>query len=126
MNKTKADVEYNTLKKKLLSIGLPIPGTIHELYARCGSETCPCATDDTKRHGPYPRWHYRKCSRQCTIGIDCQTEKLIQQGIKNREELEILFEKMLEVGARYVEDLLVKKKRTAGNSKKIRSLTRGM
>lgn len=118
MNKTNVNEEYVALKKQLLSIGLPIPGTIHELYARCGSETCPCANDKTKRHGPYPRWHYRKCGRQCTVGIDCQIEKLIEQGIKNREKFEKLFEKILEIGAKYAEDLLVKKKSTIGNSKK--------
>jgi hypothetical protein len=92
-------IRFEELQKRMSAIDLPIPGTIHELYARCGSPNCPCATDDTKRHGPYLRWHHKIRGRQYAIGISEETKTVIEAGIKNREKIEGLFEAMLEIGA---------------------------
>lgn len=94
-----AKIRFKELQKRMLAIELPIPGTIHELYARCGSPTCPCATDDTKRHGPYLRWHHKIHGRQYAIGISEETKTVIEAGIKNREKFEGLLEEMLKIGA---------------------------
>jgi hypothetical protein len=118
MNQAKIDSEYEALKRELLSVGLPIPGTLHELYARCGSKTCPCFTDNAKRHGPYIRWHHKTNGRQYAVGIDEKVQPLIEGGIKNREKLENLFKKMMVVGATYAEYSVSTKKTLNGYSKK--------
>jgi hypothetical protein len=118
MNDTETRTEYEVLKQRLLSVGVPIPGTIHELYARCGSKTCPCATDDTQRHGPYLRWHHKTRGRQNAVGINEVSKTFIARGIKNREEIERLFDKMLEFGATQAEGLSVNLKKSTKNSKK--------
>jgi hypothetical protein len=109
---------FKELKQQVLAVGLPIPGTIHELYARCGSPTCPCATDDLKRHGPYLRWHYKISGHQYAISMSEEIKGIIEDGIKNREKLEHLFDEMLKIGAEDVNDCNVRLKSPLENRKK--------
>ncbi len=120
MNYKELKREYDSLKKSILEIGLPIPGTVHKLYARCGAKTCPCANDDSKRHGPYYRWHYRKGNRQCTVGIEKEKLEILFNAINNREKLEKLLDKMMKIGIQYIENELDSsvQKSTTDNSKK--------
>jgi hypothetical protein len=118
-------VEYEALKKSLLSIGIAIPGTIHALYALCGSENCECVKDKSKRHGPYYRWHYRAGSRQVTIGLDEKEIILVETWIRNREELDRIMGRMLDIGAAYAKLRLSNKNQPRKKSKNIDSPTRG-
>lgn len=118
-------VEYETLKKRLLSIGIAIPGTIHALYALCGSENCECVKDKSKRHGPYYRWHYRAGSRQVTIGLDEKEVILVETWIRNREELDRILERMLEIGAAHAKGMLSNKNQPRKKLKNVDSSTRG-
>jgi hypothetical protein len=117
MNHEQTLREYEKLKQELLYIGLPVSGSIQKLFARCGSMGCPCATDDSKRHGPYLRWHHRKGTRQCTAGIEENILPMIEQGINNRDKIEGLVDKMLTLGDTIAETLSDKKNH-GGNSKK--------
>jgi hypothetical protein len=117
--------EYEKLKKNLLEIGMAIPGTIHALYALCGSEHCECAKDKNKRHGPYYRWHYRVNGRQISIGISEQVVNQFEKWINNREELEQLMQKMLDMGAINAEKLISEDKLNPGKLKKSASRTSG-
>ena len=118
-------IEYENLKKRLLSIGVAIPGTIHALYALCGSENCECVKDKRKRHGPYYRWHYRAGGRQVTIKLDEKEIKIIETWIRNREELDRIMQRILDVGAAHAKDMLSNKNQPRGKSKNIDSSTRG-
>lgn len=91
---------YAALKKRLLRLGIPIPGTLHALYARCGSPTCPCATDKQKRHGPYYRWHYRLSGRSAAHGINIENLVQFTEWIENREKIYRVVEEMLAMGIR--------------------------
>jgi hypothetical protein len=117
--------EYESLKKRLLSIGIAIPGTIHVLYALCGSENCECVKDKSKRHGPYYRWHYRAGSRQVTIGLDEKEVILFETWIRNRKEIDRIIERMLDIGVAHVNKMLAVKKQPRDKSKNIDSSTRG-
>jgi hypothetical protein len=102
----KKPVEYTSLKKRLMKIGVPIPGTIHALYARCGSPTCPCATDNTKRHGPYYRWHYREGKRSIVQGITVEELQQFAEWIENRDKIYLVVDEMLKIGARLATEKL--------------------
>jgi hypothetical protein len=121
MNHEQVLREHEKIKQELRRIGLPISGSIQKLFARCGSMGCPCATDDSKRHGPYLRWHHRKGTHQCTAGIEENILPMIEQGINNRDKIERLFDKMLSLGDRFAESLSDNKKNHAGNSKKTKA-----
>ena len=117
--------EYEALKKRLLSIGIVIPGTIHALYALCGSKNCECIKDKSKRHGPYYRWHYRADSRQVTIGLDEKEVILFETWIRNREEIDRIMERMLTMGIMHAKKILAGKNQHHKKSKNIDSSTRG-
>lgn len=104
---------------------MAIPGTIHALYALCGSEQCECAKNKSKRHGPYYRWHYRVNGRQISIGISDQIVSQFEEWIKNREELELIVQRLLDVGATYAEKFTSKEKQNPGKLKKSASRTSG-
>jgi hypothetical protein len=124
MNEKQNDA-YAELKTKLLEIGLSIPGTIHALYARCGSPTCPCATDNAKRHGPYYRWHYRIQGRTVTQGIEESQLPVFREWIANRERFYSIFDQMLEIGVRQATLRSEDQKSSNTNSKKASSRMRG-
>ena len=117
--------EYEELKRQLLKIGLAIPGTIHAQYALCGSKYCECVKDKSKRHGPYYRWHHRSGDHQVSIGLDEHIECQFEEWIKNKEELDAILQRMLEVAAAYAQLIVAEKKRNAGELKIIGPLTRG-
>jgi len=118
-------VEYEALEKRLLSVGIAIPGTIHALYALCGSQNCECVKDKSKRHGPYYRWHYREGSRQVTIGLDEKDVIMFKTWIRNREELERIMERMLDIGAAYAKERLASKNQPRNKLIKSGFSTRG-
>ena len=117
--------EYEAIRKRLLSIGIAIPGTIHALYALCGSENCDCAKDKSKRHGPYYRWHYRENGRQVSIGLDEKEVIQFETWIRNREELDRIMERMLDVGVSHAKKMLAAKNQPRKKLKNIGSSTRG-
>lgn len=116
--------KHDRLKQRLLAVGIAIPGTIHALYARCGSPSCPCAKDDTKRHGPYHRWHYRDNGRLVAKGIDPDMLSLFREWIQNREALDLIVRDILESGARHALSTAAGKTPT-GNSGKTGRAMRG-
>src|SRR4030042_3663581 len=124
MQTDKNEENYTALKKRLLEIGIPIPGTIHALYARCGSPTCPCATNDKSRHGPYYRWHYRLNGRSVAQGITTEDLRQYEKWIENRERIYKIVDEMLAVGVKVASPRQEKYTR-AENSKKTHSPMRG-
>jgi len=114
----KENTDYAALKQKLFELGILIPGTIHALYARCGSPTCPCATDDKKRHGTYYRWHYRINGRVAAQGIDETDIPQFQQWIQNREKIYQIVDEMLKIGMRQALSLYAPAKSSRKNPKK--------
>jgi hypothetical protein len=121
----KKNTSYAVLKQRLSQVGIAIPGTVHALYARCGSPTCPCATDDEKRHGPYYRWHYRLHGRSVAIGIDEKNLQQFKQWIENREKIFQIVEEMLEIGVGIATESQLTATSASGNSKNIKSPMRG-
>jgi hypothetical protein len=117
--------EYEELKKRLISIGVAIPGTIHALYALCGSENCECVKNNSKRHGPYYRWHYRDSNRQVTIGLDKKVVGLFETWIKNRKEIDRIVGRMLDIGAAFAKEKCADKNLPRKKSKNIHPSTRG-
>lgn len=117
--------QFLALKQQLLQVGLAIPGTIHALYARCGSNTCPCATDKTKRHGPYYRWYRRARGRLIAQGILPEDLPIFEQWMENREKIEQIVEQILKIGADYAETLAKPSETPKDKSKKTSSPKRG-
>lgn len=117
--------KYNELKNQLMQVGLAIPGTIHALYALCGSAACECVKNKDKRHGPYYRWHHLAGKNKVTIGINKTDLQQFEMWIKNREALEYIVKQILELGADHAERFIAAKKRPAEKLKKMSPSKRG-
>ena len=117
--------KYNDLKNQLMQVGLAIPGTIHALYALCGSSACECVKNKDKRHGPYYRWHHWVGKNKVTLGINETDLQQFEMWIKNREALENILKQLLELGADHAEKFIAAKKRPAEKLKKTSPSKRG-
>lgn len=121
MNLEAIEKQYDKLKKELLGIGIPIPGTIHKSFRSCGKKGCRCQESKELRHGPYYVWYGLKNNKQTTKSIKAENIFMYQKWIKNRENIEDIVKKMLDLGIQYMN----LKKNDKFNSKKRDHLTRG-
>ncbi len=117
--------QYKDLKNQLMQVGLAIPGTIHALYALCGSSECECVKNKSKRHGPYYRWHHFAVNHKVTRGINKSDLQQFEMWVKNREALESILKQLLELGAAHAEKHILAKKRPAEKLKKTSPSKRG-
>jgi len=51
---------------EIAGLGLCLPGSLVERTTRCGSPRCPCRTDPSHLHGPYPTWIRKVGARTVT------------------------------------------------------------
>ena len=91
----------NELKQQLYKVGIPIPGSIHISYRRCGKKSCRCQLSDDNLHGPYYVWYRRENGRLTTQSIKKEDIHLYKEWIKNREKMEMIINKILEIGSQY-------------------------
>lgn len=108
-----------------MQVGMAIPGTIHALYALCGSPECECVKNKDKRHGPYYRWHHLAGKNKITLGIKEADLQQFETWIKNRETLEYIVKQLLELGADHAKRFIAEKKRPAKKLKKKSTSKRG-
>jgi len=93
--------KINELKQQMCKIGIPIPGSIHMSYRRCGKTGCKCQQSDDNRHGPYYVWYRRENGKLTTQSIKKGDIHLYREWIRNREKLEMIMKKIVEIGSHY-------------------------
>jgi hypothetical protein len=82
---------------EIAKIGFCLPGSLVERTTRCGTPSCRCHTDPSRRHGPYPSWTRRVAGKTVTRTLNAQQAEryapLFANGRRLRElidELEAL------------------------------------
>ncbi len=115
MHKKTIEHKLRKLKQELFDIGIPIPGSIQIVYRRCGKKNCWCQQSGSKGHGPYYIWYKREQRKLKTQLISAEDIQIYQEWIKNREAMEVLVKKIVELGALYAVDF----NNTKNNSKKV-------
>jgi hypothetical protein len=105
--------KFSKLKQKICEIDLPIPGTLHIQYRKCGKANCRCHESKDHLHGPYYLWYRKIDGKLKTTVIDVKDIEKYQQWITNRQELELLTNEMIRLGENYAA-----KNGTLDNSKK--------
>ena len=113
MNSRKLEEILIDLKQQIAKLGMPIPGSIQTVYLRCGKKNCRCHQSDGQRHGPYYLWYRRKNGKLTTQSIAEEDLQSYRIWISNREELEGVVQKMIDLGADYASNF----KSTPGKSK---------
>jgi hypothetical protein len=121
MNTESLEKKLHELKKQFDAVGIMIPGSIQMVYLKCGKKNCCCHQDKNNRHGPYYLWYRRINGKTATQSITEEDVQTYRMWIGNRELLESLFQKMVNLGADYAEVF----KSTQVKSKKCLSSMRG-
>ena len=101
MNQERLEQQLNDLKKQMAALGMAIPGSIQIVYLRCGKKNCRCHQDEKLRHGPYFLWYRRINGKTATQSIAKEDVHFFRTWIENREKLEALVQKIVNIGADY-------------------------
>jgi hypothetical protein len=113
--------QLQEIKQQVTDLDMPIPGSIQTTYLRCGKKNCRCHQSDEFRHGPYHLWYRRIHGKMKTQSIAEEDVQSYRVWIGNREKLEMLVQKMIDVGATYAAVF----KSSTGKLKKSSSPMRG-
>jgi hypothetical protein len=62
-------------------------GTLHVRTKTCGKKNCQCATDPSKRHGPYHEWSWRKNGKLHHKTVTPEQARLLKLAISNHREI---------------------------------------
>jgi hypothetical protein len=101
MNAERLENRLTDLKKQFDELRLSIPGSIQTVYLRCGKKNCRCHKAEDQRHGPYYLWYRRINGKTATQSIAEEDVQSYRMWIGNREKLEALFQKIVNLGADY-------------------------
>jgi hypothetical protein len=101
MNAERLVKQLHDLNKQVDDLGISIPGSIQTMYLRCGKKNCRCHQAEDQRHGPYYLWYRRINGKTATQSIAEENVQSYRMWIGNRQKLETLFQKMVNLGADY-------------------------
>jgi len=60
----------------------------------CGKPSCRCATDVTKRHGPYYEWTRKLKGKTVTVRLTAEQARRYEDWIQNRRKLKKILMRM--------------------------------
>lgn len=121
MNAESLEKQLRILKKQFDDLRIAIPGSIQTVYLKCGKSNCRCHQDKDQRHGPYYLWYRRIKGKTATQSIAEEDVQSYRMWIGNRDKLEALCQKVVNLGADYAAVF----KSTPGKSKKSLPQMRG-
>lgn len=101
MKKEIIEQKIKKLKQQLHEVGMPISGSLHISYRRCGKKGCRCQKSDKDRHGPYCVWYRRDNGKLTTQSIKEGDVHLYKEWIGNRVTLENIIKKIFDLGSQY-------------------------
>jgi hypothetical protein len=79
---------YRELKRRLLSLGFAVAGTITERHTTCGKANCRCHADPPQRHGPYYQYSRKVAGKTVSRLITAEQAERYRQWIANRRTLD--------------------------------------
>ena len=85
---------YGGLKRSLVEIGFIFPGSIVKRFMPCGKPSCRCATDVSKRHGPYYEWTRKLKGKTVTVRLTAGQALRYEDWIRNRRKLKKILMRM--------------------------------
>ena len=67
-----------------------LPGSLVERTTRCGTPTCRCHSDPTRRHGPYPSWIRKVGTKSVTRTLNTDQAERYRTWFDNTRRLRVL------------------------------------
>jgi hypothetical protein len=85
---------FQSLKADLARIEYFTKGTVLTRMMKCGKPKCPCASDPTKRHGPYFEWTYKEHGKTVNVRLTTQSAPLFQDAAKQYRRLKAILARL--------------------------------
>jgi Family of unknown function (DUF6788) len=86
--------EYADLKARIREVGFVCEGSLVERWMPCGKPTCRCASDPSKRHGPYYQLSWKEEGKTVSRRLLPAEATLYREWITNRNRLNTLLDRM--------------------------------
>jgi hypothetical protein len=95
----KADLErhrrrFLELRQGLEQIEYFCKGTVLKRMMKCGKPQCACASDATKRHGPYFELTYKANRKTVNIKLSSQAAPLYRAAVQQYRKLKTLLDRL--------------------------------
>lgn len=85
---------FRELKRDLQQVEYFCKGTVLKRMMKCGKAQCACASDDTKRHGPYYELTYKANGKTVNVKLSPQAAPLYQAAAQQYRKLKKLFNRL--------------------------------
>lgn len=85
---------FRELRRGLAQIECFCKGTVLKRMMKCGKAQCACASDATKRHGPYFELTYKANGKTVNIKISRQAAPLYRAAAQQYRELKTLLNRL--------------------------------
>jgi uncharacterized protein DUF6788 len=85
---------FRELKRDLQQVEYFCKGTVLKRMMKCGKAQCACASDDTKRHGPYYELTYKANGKTVNVKLSPQAAPLYQAAAQQYRKLKRLFNRL--------------------------------
>jgi hypothetical protein len=85
---------FRELKRELAQIDCFCKGTVLKRMMKCGRAYCACASDPTKRHGPYFELTYKAKGKTVNVKLSPEAAPLYQAAAQQYRKLKTLLNRL--------------------------------
>jgi hypothetical protein len=85
---------FRELRRGLEQIDYFCKGTVLKRMMKCGKAQCACATDATKRHGPYFELTYKANGKTVNVKLSPEAAPLYRTAAQQYRKLKTLFSRL--------------------------------
>jgi hypothetical protein len=85
---------FRVLKRDLQQLEYFCKGTVLKRMMKCGKAHCACASDPTKRHGPYYELTYKANGKTVNVKLSPQAAPLYKAASQQYRKLKNLFNRL--------------------------------
>jgi len=82
------------VRRDLEEIGVFCKGTVLKRMMKCGKARCACASDATKRHGPYYELTYKANGKTVNVKLSTEAAPLYQAAAQQYRKLKSLLNRL--------------------------------
>ena len=85
---------FGELRRDLEQLEYFCKGTVLKRMMKCGKAHCACASDPTKRHGPYFELTYKASGKTVNVKLSPEAAPLYRAASQQYRKLKILFNRL--------------------------------
>ena len=106
--------EHRELASRLADTGPLHDGTVTRQMLTCGTESCACHRDRSRRHGPYAYWTTKVKGKTVSRRLSPEEADLLEEWIRNRRALEKTKKRMVALSKEMAPLILENRARSQG------------